>query len=151
MNEGFGIKGKLNIKKFTGDKLIEEHNFENLITDIGLLSILKMIGGDMDGINNIGLGGGNTTASFSDTKLNNKLILVNFNKDYSEAGKIIFYATIPERTFSSTVAYKEAGLIQKSTNAIETLITRLVFSDVVYQNPENSLSLSYSLELKRGV
>jgi hypothetical protein len=151
MINNFALKGKLNIQVLNEKKVVKEYNYENLITNIGMETILKMVGGDISGgINRIGLGGGSTPADINDTALNNKLILVNVNKDYTDVDRVNFLGSVPENTFATTQNYLEAGLFYKNGTQ-EILITRMVFSDVVYQNPANSLSLSYSLELKRGV
>lgn len=146
----FGIKGVLNIKKYKKNILIAEYEYENLITNRGLEHILKMIGGDAaGGINRIVLGSSNIPASYTDTNLYNRLISVNVNKDYTDRNKVNFLATIPENTFTTTVGYVEGGLLSR-IDSNEILITRLVFDDIIYQNPKHSLSLSYSLELNRG-
>jgi hypothetical protein len=151
MNNSFYFEGKINIKVFEDSKVVKEYNYKNLITKIGMETLLKFIGGDISGgINRIGLGGGTAPANILDTQLNNKIILVNVNKDYTDTDRINFLGNISENTFQTTQAYNEAGLVYKNGTE-EILITRLVFDDVVYQNPGNSLSLSYSLELKRGV
>jgi hypothetical protein len=151
MINNFGLKGKLNIKVLNKKDVIKEYNYENLITNAGMEAILKMVGGEIiGGINRIGLGSGSTPANINDTTLNNKLVLVNVNKDYTDVDRVNFLGTVPENSFTTTQNYLEAGLFYKNGTQ-EILITRMVFDDVVYQNPANSLSLSYSLELKRGV
>ena len=148
MKEKFGLIGKLKILKYEQEKLIEEYEFKNLITDVGLNYLLQLIGGDVSGgINKLAVGNGLTAASTSDTSLSNKLLLADVIKDYTINGKINFISKIPANTFPNIVSYNEAGLVCK-TNTSEILITRLVFTDTVFQKPENTLSLLYSLELQ---
>jgi hypothetical protein len=148
LNEKYGLYGSLKIHKFKDNKLIKEYYYENLITDDGLNYLLKLIGGDISGgINKLAIGDGNNAANKTDKALNNKLLLLDIQKDYSIKGRINFLSIIPEKTFSQITNYKEAGLVYRTNNS-ETLITRLVFNDVIYQKPENSLSLLYSLELR---
>jgi hypothetical protein len=148
MREPFGIIGRLKILKYEKEKLIEEYEFKNLITDIGLDYLLKLIGGDISGgINKLAIGSGLTPASKSDISLTNKLLLLDVTKDYTVSGRINFITKIAENTFSDIVNYNEAGLTFK-TNNTEILVTRLLFSDTIFQKPENSLSLLYSLELQ---
>lgn len=144
-----GILGSLRIHKFEENKLIEEYYYENLITDDGLNYFLKLIGNDIPtgGINKLALGSGVTPASKSDKTLANKLLLLDVQRDYTNPGKVNFLARVPENTFTQIVNYNEAGLVHRTTNS-ETLISRLIFSDVIYQKPENSLSFLYSLEIR---
>lgn len=149
MKDIFGLKGSLKISKYENGILIAEYNYKNLITNVGLDYLLKLIGGDITtgGINKLAVGSGNMVANKTDIALQNKLLLLDIQKDYSVAGKINFLATIKENTFTQIVNYKEAGLVHRTSNS-EILISRLVFNDVIYQKPENSLSFLYSLELK---
>lgn len=149
LNEKAGLYGSLKIHKYEGNKIIEEFYYENLITNVGLDYLLRLIGNDMPtgGINKLAVGSGNRAAAKTDTALESKLVLLDVQRDYSLTGRVNFIARIPENTFSQIVNYKEAGLVHRTTNS-ETLITRLVFNDVIYQKPENSLSLLYSLELR---
>lgn len=148
MDDKVGIKGSLTIKIYEKEKLIEEHYYENLITDDGLNFLLKLIGNDITGgINKLALGSNNTVATKTDKALKNKLLLLDVQKDYSIPGRVNFMCKVPENTFTQIVSYQEAGLVNK-TSTTETLITRLVFTDVVFQKPENSISFLYSLELR---
>ena len=149
MKDSFGILGTLKIQKFEDKKIIEEYEYKNLITNVGLDYLLKLIGGDITtgGINKMALGDSNVAASKTNTSLGNKILLLDVTKDYTIPGRINFMTNIKENTFSTIVNYKEAGLVHRTANS-EILVTRLVFNDVVYQKPENSLSLLYSLELQ---
>jgi hypothetical protein len=148
MKDSFGLIGRIKIFKYDKDKLIQTYEQENLITDIGLDFLLHLIGGDRTGgINKIVIGNNNTPADKTNTSLGNKLLLLDVMKDYSVPGRINFIGNIKENTFNSIVNYQEAGLVYKSSTE-EILITRLIFNDVIYQKPENSLSILYSLELK---
>lgn len=148
MNDGLKAIGTLKILKYERERLIEERNYKNLITNIGLDYLLKLIGGDnIGGINKMAVGSGTTTALKTDIALNNKLSLLDVSKDYSISGKVSFTSIIPENTVKVITTYSEAGLVFKSTTS-EILITRLVFGDVLFQKPENSLSFLYSLELQ---
>lgn len=151
-DDKFGILGSLVVHKFKEDKLIEEYYYQNLITDNGLNYLLRLIGNDITtgGINKLGIGNGITPANKSDSSLANKLLLLDVQRDYSVPGRINFLARIPENTFSQIVNYNEAGLIHRTTGN-ETLITRLVFNDTIYQKPENSLSFLYSLEIRAWI
>lgn len=146
--ENFGLIGRLEIQKFERDKLIEIYHYENLITNDGLSYLLKLIGNDITGgINKLAIGDGSNAASKTDKTLQNKLLLLDVTKDYSVPNRVNFLANVKENTFSQIVNYKEAGLVYRTTDS-ETLITRLIFNDVIYQKPENSLSFLYSLELQ---
>lgn len=148
MKDNIGLKGILKIQKFEQDKLIEEYEYTNLITNVGLDYLLKLIGGDTTGgINKMAVGSGITAASKSDTTLVNKIILLDVTRDYTVPNRVNFITRIPENTFATTKNYNEAGLVFK-TDTMESLITRLVFTDTLYQQPQNSLSLLYSLELQ---
>lgn len=146
--DNFGIIGRLEIQKFERNKLIEIYQYENLITNDGLSYLLKLIGNDITGgINKLAIGDGNNPANKTDKNLQNKLLLLDVTKDYSVSNRVNFLANVKENTFSQIVNYKEAGLVYRTSDS-ETLITRLIFNDVIYQKPENSLSFLYSLELK---
>lgn len=149
MSDKLSIKGIITIDKYDNGKFDKRFKFENLITDVGFLYIAKAIGGDIVGINKLGLGDNNTPESPSDIRLQNKLILVDVNRDYSIAKTVRFLATVPENSFSQTVYYREAGLFYKSTTE-EILITRVAFpeNEVVYQKPSNSFSISYELKFQ---
>lgn len=148
LKDNTGIIGRIKIFKYEKGKLIEEYEQENLITNVGLDFLLHLIGGDRTGgINKIAIGGNNTPADKTNTALGNKMLLIDASRDYTVSSRINFLSNIPENTFSSIVNYQEAGLVYKSTTE-EILITRLVFTDVIYQMPTNSLSILYSLELQ---
>lgn len=150
MKESFGVIGRLKILKYEKEKLIEEYEYKNLVTDVGLNYFLQQIGGDATGsINKLGVGSGVTAASKTDTALVNKLLLLDVTRDYTVPGKVNFISKINENTFPSITTYTEAGLIYKSSTS-ELLVTRLLFNNPIYQKPENSLSLLYSLELQVG-
>lgn len=145
---GFSIKGNIKIMKYLKGKLIEKYEYENLITDIGKETILKLIGGDNTShINKIAFGSGTNAAKYSDRQLQSKIYLADVSKDYSIPNRINFLSIIPENTFTQIVNYNEAGLVHKNINS-EILISRVVFDDTIYQKPENSLSFIYSLELR---
>jgi hypothetical protein len=148
MNDKVGIKGSLTIFKYEKEELIEKHYFENLITDDGLNYLLKLIGNDVTGgINKIALGSGITAPNKTNKTLANKIILLDVQRDYTVPGRVNFLVNIPANTFTQITSFNEAGLVNK-TATTETLITRLVFGTTVFQKPENSLSLLYSLEVR---
>jgi len=147
------IKGQININVMKGKEIVKTYKFDNLITSLGINHILKLIGGDVTGgVNRMALGSGSTAPTLNDKKLNNTVALVNINsRDYSEANKVFFQVIIPENTFTEVKSFIEAGLVYKSQTE-EILISRVVFKETVYQYPDNSLSISYMLELEnRGV
>lgn len=147
MKDNFNFIGTIKIIKYLEDKIEDIYEHHNLITNVGKDHLLKLIGGDnSEPINKIAFGSGTTAASYTDTQLNNSLYLANVSRDYSITGRINFLATIPENTFNQIVNYNEAGLVHKSGTK-EILISRVVFGDTIYQKPENSLSILYSLEL----
>lgn len=148
MKQELGLIGTIQIKKYKEDKLIQTYEYKNLITDIGKNNLLRLIGGDNSSpINRIALGDGNREASASDTILQNKLILLDVQRDYGISNRVNFLARVPEYTFPQIVNYKEAGLVHRGLSN-EILISRVVFNDVIFQKPENSLSILYSLELR---
>jgi hypothetical protein len=148
MNDKAGIKGSLTILKYEKDELIEKYYYENLITDDGLNYLLKLVGNDVTGgVNKLAVGSGINPAVKSDKTLQTKLLLLDVTKDYSVPGRVNFMVNIPANTFNTIVNYNEAGLVNK-TGTTETLITRLVFNDTVFQKPENSISFLYSLEIR---
>jgi hypothetical protein len=148
MNNKVYLKGYLTILKYLNEQVIEKYYYENLITDVGLNYLLQLVGNDVNlGINKLAIGSGNAIALKTDTSLQTKLLLLDAQKDYSISGRVNFMTSIPANTFGSIVSYNEAGLVCKSSTS-EILITRLVFGDTIYQKPENSLSLLYSLELR---
>jgi hypothetical protein len=148
MNDKVGLKGSLSIFLYEREKLIKKYYYENLITDDGLNYLLKLIGNDSSGgINKLALGSGTTPALKSDKALSNKILLADVQRDYTVPGRVNFIANVKENTFNSIVNYSEAGLTYKSATS-EILVTRLVFNDVVFQKPENSVSFLYSLEIR---
>jgi hypothetical protein len=148
MNDKVGLKGSLTIFLYEKEKLIEKYYYENLITDDGLNYLLKLVGNDMSGgINKLALGSGNTTPTKSDKTLSNKLLLVDVQRDYNVPGRVNFLANVKDNTFNTIVNYTEAGLVYKSSTS-EILVSRVVFNDVVFQKPENSVSFLYSLEIR---
>jgi hypothetical protein len=138
------INGKIKIKRYVKNKLVDIFDFDNLLTDAGFSYFQGLFKGQYDPINKLGLGDGNTTASVLDVSLQNRLILLDVTYNTLFSKEIQFLATVPEGSFGSTVNFQEGGLIYKTTSE-EILVSRLVFPQVVYQTTDSSLSISYSL------
>jgi hypothetical protein len=146
MNTKIGIKGKIKIDHYVKGILVETIEQDNLITTNGLAYIAKFFAGTYTIINKIGLGDSNIPEDASDSALKNRKILLDFTgRDNTSPGEIQFLTTVPPGSFASTVNFKEAGLIFKSTTE-EILVTRVVFSQVVYQPTDDSLSIAYSMQ-----
>jgi hypothetical protein len=146
MNSFLGIKGKIKIDHYVKGILVETIKQENLITDSGLSYIAKFFAGIYPIINKIGLGDSNTPEDHADIALKNRKTLLDFTgRDTTNPFEIQFLTIVPSGSFASTVNFKEAGLIYKSTTE-EILITRVVFPQVVYQSTDDSLSIAYSLQ-----
>jgi hypothetical protein len=147
MIELFDIKGIIEIDVLDELGNVENHYyFENLITNQGKIYIPQMIGGDLPGINKIGLGTSNSTPDPNDIALGNRIVLIDVTRDYTVTNTVRFIGKVQPNTFSGTVTYLEIGLIYKSVTQ-DILITRAIFSSPVFQKSTNSLSVTYSLKL----
>lgn len=145
------LKGIIELKIMKDNNVEKKYVYENLITRDGLSYIAKLIGSNNPPINKIGLGDGIKTPSIEDKQLENLITLGNIiSKDYSNPNTVTFLSVIPENSVQNMVGYREAGLIFRNDNGKLTLITRTVFDEIVYQKPDNSLSISYSIILAEG-
>lgn len=139
------VTGKLNIKRYSGDALVEEIEVPNLVVDAGKNFIAqRMVGAGQDPMTHMAVGGTSTPQTVADTALGSELARRTLTNSIVSANSVVYVATFGAGVPGGTNNLYEAGIFNAASAG--TMLCRTTFG-LVTKNPSDIITITWTITL----
>lgn len=147
IQDSLKIKGKLNIKQYDeASNLKDERDVKNLVVAVGKAYIANRMSSNVEVIlSHMAVGGGNVTATTSDTLLANEIARVSLDSTAVTNNVLTYAATFPAGT--GTGSLTEAGIFNDPTANTGTMLCRTRF-DVVNKAAGDTIVITWNVTIE---